>query len=176
MKGAQVFLNRQMLNDLLAEVAEDLKEQKVVAHVYVVGGAAMALGYDSDRYTVDVDAIVLDGHTALTKAVHKVARRRGLLTSWFNENAAPFVSKTRDTEPLVVFDNPSLRVFAASPEHLLAMKIVASRGRDTGDIRTLCDLLNITTIPEAVDIVGRYFPGDVLSRRARMILSDLLAD
>ena len=173
--GGAVYLDRQLLTDLLTEVAEELRQRRVVAHVYVVGGAAMALGYDSARYTVDMDAIVLDGHGALTDAVHKVARRRGLLTSWFNENAAPFVSKVRDTTPLVVFDHPALRVFAASPEHMLAMKIVASRPSDMDDIRTLLGILDITTMSQVVDTVSRLFPGDALNQRALMALRGLFA-
>lgn len=125
----RVYLGRHLLTELLAEVAETLQRRGVVAQVFVVGGAAMALGYDSERYTVDMDALVLDGHSAVTEAVHEVAQRRGLLRSWFNENAAPFVSQVRDPKPLVVFDHPALRVFAASPEHLLAMKMLASRPR-----------------------------------------------
>ena len=134
----------------------------------------MALGYDSERYTVDVDALVLDGYDHLIKAVHEVARRRGLLTSWFNEQAVPFISKVRD-RPLVVFDHPALRVFAASPEHLLAMKILASRPGDVKDIRTLLDILNITTSAEAVEVVGRYFPLEDLNERTRMVLNDIFA-
>ena len=135
----------------------------------------MALGYDSDRYTVDVDALVLDGHDYLIKAVHEVARRRGLLTSWFNDQAVPYISKVRDTRPLVVFDHPALRVFAASPEHLLAMKVVASRPGDVDDIRTLSGILGIATSAEAVQVVGRYFPLEDLNERARMVLDDIFA-
>ncbi len=174
--GERVYLGRHLLTDLLTEVAEELHQRKVVAQVFVVGGAAMALGYDSERFTVDMDAIVLDGHGALTDAVHAVARRRGLLTSWFNENAAPFVSQVRDSRPLVVFDHPALRVFAASPEHLLAMKVVASRAGDVGDIRTLAGILDVTTMSQVHDIVGRYFPLDALNERAAMVLRDLFGE
>lgn len=163
-----------MLTELLTEVAEILQRQRVVAQVYIVGGAAMALGYDSERYTVDVDALVLDGYDRLIKAVHEVARRRGLLTSWFNEQAVPFISKARDTRPLVVFDHPALRVFAASPEHLLAMKILASRPDDVNDIHKLLDILNITTSAEAVEVVGRYFPLEDLNERSLRTLRRIL--
>lgn len=171
--GEKVYLGRHTLTDLLTEVAEILQRQRVVAQVYVVDGAAMALGYDSERYTVDVDALVLDGYDHLIKAVHEVARRRGLLTSWFNEQAVPFISKVRDTRPLVVFDHPALRVFAASPEHLLAMKILASRPGDLKDIRTLLGILGITTSAEAVEVVGRYFPLEDLNERTRMVVNDI---
>lgn len=174
--GSQFPLGRHLLTDLLTEVADILRRRRVVAQVYVVGGAAMALGYDSERHTVDVDARVLDGYDHLIKAAHQVAERRGLLTSWFNEAAVPFMSKVKDARPLVVFDHPALRVFAASPEHLLAMKILASRPDDEADIRTLLGILNIRTSAEAVEIVGRYFPSDDLNdlalRNLRRILDE----
>lgn len=166
-------MGRHALTDLLTEVADILRRQNVVAQVYVVGGAAMALGYDSKRYTRDIDALVLDGYDYLIKAVQEVARRRGLLTSWFNEQAVPFISKAKDSRPLVVFDDPALRVFAASPEHLLAMKAVASRPSDVNDIHTLSRILGITTSAEVIEVVGRYFPREDLNERARMVLNDI---
>ena len=141
--------------------------------MFVVGGAAMALGYDSERYTVDIDALVLNGHSAVTEAVHEVARRRGLLSSWFNENASSFMSQVRDPKPLVVFDHPALRVFAASPEHLLAMKMLAARPSDMENIRTLLDILSIATKSQAIDTFERFFPRDELNQRAQMALDPL---
>ena len=35
-----------------------------------------------DRFTHDVDALILDNQTAVTQAVHEVSRRRGLPPSW----------------------------------------------------------------------------------------------
>ena len=37
----------------------------------------MALAYRSDRFTHDIDARILDNHTAVTQAVYDIARRRG---------------------------------------------------------------------------------------------------
>ena len=123
--------------------------------------------HDSQRYTVDVDGLVLDGHKHLMKAVHEVARRRGLLSSWFNEQAAQFISESEDRRQLVVFDHPALRVFAASPEHLFAMKILASRPDDVDDIRTLSGILGINTREGAVAVVGGVFPCETLNERSR---------
>jgi hypothetical protein len=52
-----------------------------------------------------------------------------------------------------VFDHPGLRVFAASPEHLLAMKALAARPRDAQDIRQLAEVLDLHTVPEVFALV-----------------------
>ena len=51
----------------------------------------MALAYRSDRFTHDIDALILDNHTAVTQAVYDIARRRGLPTSWQNEQATTYM-------------------------------------------------------------------------------------
>jgi hypothetical protein len=58
-----------------------------------------------------------------------------------------------------VFDHPGLRVFAASPEHLLAMKALAARPRDAEDIRQLVQVLGLHTADDVLasvhEISGR---------------------
>ena len=45
--------------------------------LYVAGGAAMALAYDAERLTRDIDAAITHGHSAVMDAVRVVARDRG---------------------------------------------------------------------------------------------------
>ncbi|MBI3688735.1 MAG: hypothetical protein HY241_15620 [Actinobacteria bacterium] len=56
-----------------------------------------------------------------------VATEFGLPTWWLNEQASVYVAPGGDPGARVVFDHPGLRVSAASPEHLLAMKVIAVR-------------------------------------------------
>jgi hypothetical protein len=85
------------LNEHSLPRAKRLARRRVVADVFIVGGA-MALAYDADRVTRDVDA--------------EEARR-----------VADDLGKRR------VFDHPGLRVMAASPDHIFAMKALAARTR-----------------------------------------------
>lgn len=48
------------------------------------------------------------------------------------------------------FGHPGLRVMAASPERIFAMKALAARTRDVDDLRTLAALAGVATVDDAV--------------------------
>lgn len=60
-----------------------------------------------------------------------------------------------------------------SPEHLLAMKAMAARRRDVGDLRLLVAKLGLTQPDEVVAVCARVFPDEQLPARALLILADL---
>jgi len=101
----------------------------VVADVFVVGGAAMALAYDAARVTRDVDAVFMP-HGIVLEEARKVADDLGLPYWWLNEQASVYISGKEDASRRRVFDHPGLRVMAASPAHVFAMKARAARTRD----------------------------------------------
>lgn len=71
-----------------------------------------------------------------------------------------------------------LRVFVPIPEYLLAMKAVAFRlgpeFSDEEDVRYLLRYLNIERAAEALEIVERYFPTDLIPPKTRFALEELL--
>ncbi len=160
------------IRDLLGEVAGILRRQGVTARIYVVGGAAMALAYDADRTTRDLDAVILAGHGAVIEAAHDVARRHGLPRSWLNEQASSYVPPGDDGHARVVFDDPGLVVLAASPARLFTMKVHASRAADLDDIRDLANMLGITDIARAIEVCAQVMPDQPLTARSRAILSE----
>lgn len=168
--------NRDDLLELLRMLAERLERRGASAHVYVVGGAAIALVFDARRSTRDIDSVVLEGHGPLMDEVQAIGRDRGLPSTWLNEKAAMYVSREPDTAQSVVFDHPYLTVAAASAGHLLAMKLLAARGADVGDLRLLIQELGIASVEAAIDVFVLVFPGERLSDRARLLLEDLIAE
>jgi predicted nucleotidyltransferase len=75
----------------------------------------------------------------------------------------------------LVFDHPGLRVFAASPEHLLAMKAFAARPRDTEDIRHLTRILGLKTVDDVLASVREVFPEEEPPARLRLLLEDIFS-
>lgn len=105
-----------------------------------------------------------------------VARDLGLPTWWLNEQASVYISPAGDADAPRVFDHPGLRVQAASPEHLLAMKVLAARRRDAEDIRFLVRHLRLSSTDEVLAVCTEIFPDEDLPPRARLLLEDLFTD
>ena len=75
-----------------------------------------------------------------------------------------------------MFDHPGLRVSAASPEHLLAMKVLAARRRDAEDIRFLVKHLQLDSATEVLALCAEVFPDEEIPARARLVLEDIFGD
>lgn len=164
------------LRRALSALAEKLERRRIVGQVHVVGGAAMILAYDQTRTaTRDIDGLFSpDG--PMIAAIREVAVEQGWPSTWLNNQAAGYVSRSPG-EGSLVFDHPHLQVAATPPRHLLAMKVLAARAvRDTDDIRFLLDHLGITGRAEVWAIVERYFPDTAIPERSRQLIEDLLDD
>src|SRR4051794_21026609 len=166
------LLGRAELEHAFTALGERLVRRGVVADLFVVGGAAMALAYDAVRVTRDVDALFVPHGVVVDEARH-VADELGLPPWWLNEQASVYISGQDDPGKRRVFDHPGLRVMAASPEHIFAMKAIAARTRDIDDLRRLADIIGITSAAEALDVCAQFFPGENIPPRARSVLTDL---
>lgn len=130
MTEADPLLDRFAIQEAFRRLGDRLVSRGVVADIYVIGGAAMALAYDARRATRDIDA-VFRPHGIVLEEARAVATELGLPPWWLNEQASVYVAPGGDASAPHVFDHPGIRVSAASPEHLLAMKVLAARRRDT---------------------------------------------
>jgi hypothetical protein len=144
-----VLLGRAELGLAFTALGERLARRGVVADVFIVGGAAMALAYDATRVTRDVDARFVP-HGVVLEEARRVADELRLPRWWLNEQASVYISGKDDPVKRRVFDHPGLRVLAASPDHIFAMKALAARTRDIDDLRLLADILGVETADQAL--------------------------
>ena len=172
---ADPLLDRATILEAFTRLGTRLARRGLVADVYVFDGAAMALAYDARRATRDIDA-VFTAHGAVLDEARAVAAELGLPPWWLNEQAAAYVAPGGDPSAARIFEHRGLRVSAASPRHLLAMKILAARRRDVDDIAVLARHLRITSSGEALAVAAEVFPHERVPDRARLILEDLLDD
>ena len=158
------------IRGLLDELGRRLQAQGVEATVYIVGGAAIALEMDARRVTTDVDALFHPEVTVRAEA-QSIAADHGLPDDWLNTAARAFVPGGDDGA--VPFEVPGLVVTLASPEHLLAMKMIAFRPTDVPDLEMLFRELGIGSAEEAADLVRSvYGPGaPMLPGRDELLLS-----
>lgn len=150
------LLDRDRLLALLREVGEAIAQQGKEGHLYIVGGAAMALAFDARRVTRDVDAAAPGDQSAIWEAVRAVAERHQLPPDWINTTASAFMTNEEDAAAREI-TLPGLRLALASPEHLIAMKLRAMRDRDLDDLDTLFRHVGITDPQQAADIHNSLF-------------------
>jgi len=111
-----VLLGRAELERAFTALGDRLSRRGVVADIFIVGGAAMAMAYDATRVTRDVDARFVP-HGVVADEARCVADDLGLPYWWLNEQATVYISGKDDLGKRRVFDHPGLRVMAASPDH-----------------------------------------------------------
>ncbi|MGH2782051.1 MAG: DUF6036 family nucleotidyltransferase [Thermoleophilaceae bacterium] len=155
----------------LTALAEELRRRGVQAEMYVVGGAAIALAYDTRRATRDIDG-VFEPKAAVYEAAAQVSEQLGLPPGWLNDAVKGFLAGD-DPEAAPVLDLPGLRCLVASPRMLLALKVLAHRvGEDEDDVRLLAGELGLHTGAEVLALAEEVF-GDRLDTAARFFVEEL---
>jgi hypothetical protein len=164
-------MDRGEIIDALTALATELDRRGVSAEMYVVGGAAIALAFDERRSTRDIDA-VFEPKNVVYEAAGVVAEQLGLPAGWLNDAVKGFLEGD-DPAAAPVLDLPGLRCLAASPETLLALKVLAHRvGEDEADVRLLATELGLSRADQVLAIAERTY-GDRLDPAARFFVEQL---
>jgi hypothetical protein len=154
----------------------ELEKEESLGELYVVGGAVMCLTLDARDSTNDVDAFFKPAKL-VREAAARVASRAHIANDWLNDAVKGFLSERGQFVPY--FERPHLRVYVAEPHYLLAMKCAAMRigeeFHDLDDVRYLLRHLNISSLDQALEVVGRFFDDDELHPKTRLALEELLS-
>lgn len=166
-------MDRDEITSALAALAAELDRRGVSAEMYVVGGAAIALAFDERRATRDIDA-VFEPKNAVYEAAAVVAEQLGLPAGWLNDAVKGFLAGN-DPTAAPVLDLPGLRCLTASPEILLALKVLAHRiGEDEEDLRLLAAALGLERADQVLEIAERTY-GERLDPAARFFVEQVFS-
>jgi len=166
------LLGRTELLAALAELDNELGLLGIRGEIFVVGGAAMAIAYDVRRSTSDVDAVFVPAAEVRVAAL-RVAEKMDLEPDWLNDGAKAFLPG-EDKDRIGVYEGQHLSVAAASPQFLLAMKLMASRvERDQDDIRALYQLCGFTTADQGLELLSSYYPERLILPRVQFLLQEM---
>ena len=175
MTGLQrIELSRSRVVELLTELGEDLASQGVKGRLFVVGGAAMALAFNTARTTADVDA-VFEPKSKVYDAARRLADRHGDLSAdWLNDAVKGFLPQSPDAGAELLLDLPGLAVSVPSPQFLLALKVQAARIEiDQEDIRLLAGILRIETADEILSIAEHIVGRDRLKPSSQFLIQQM---
>ncbi|CAN5661701.1 MAG: nucleotidyltransferase [Actinomycetota bacterium] len=166
-------MNRDELGTALRALGVELQRRGVQGDLYVVGGAAMALAYDTRRSTRDIDAI-FEPKLVIYEAAARVADELGLPADWLNDGVKGFLVGA-DPYEAPVLEFPGVRVQMASPQMLLALKVVAARiGEDDDDVATLAAMLGLASAAEVLDLVTAVAGASRLGPRSQFFVEEIM--
>ena len=170
------YFDRKRIIELIRELGSRLEDRGVRAEMFVVGGSAMALAYNRDRLTKDVDA-VFEPKSVVYEQARRMAVGKGLPEDWLNDGVKGLLPDRPDTRAQTAFVAPGISVSVASPEFVFAMKAAAARvEEDTDDLGLLAQMLGITTGAQALDLVERFYNRARLSPKTQFILQEMFGD
>jgi hypothetical protein len=159
--------------------------------IAVYGGSALMLASNFRFATEDVDVSELEHPLPgwLATVVDEIAKENGWLDDWFNDGVAfhlsPLADRALDHLEFGTFPRdgtpPGLAVSVPSAEYLLALKLKAARVTDPlrgeterFDILNLMKVVGISTVEDAIALLGRYFPVSAASsEKQRFLLKNM---
>jgi hypothetical protein len=185
MSDQQQF-NRSKIEEAFQIMGQYLLDRKTLGEIAIYGGSAILFQYDWRKTSVDARVISERNHGVIIDAAREAAKRLDLPRSWLNESVAMYARRDEgDADRILIGLYPSperfgLRVTAAKPEYLLAMKLkaldrVTADDRDFKDAIGLGRACGVTTIDELRNMYRRYFGSEDLPIPTQLRLSGLLA-
>lgn len=157
----------------LAALGADLAENGLVADLYIVGGAAIALAYDERRATRDIDAVFAPKNEVYAAAA-RVGAVLDLPDGWLNDAVKGFLQGP-DTFPTMTLDMPGLRCEVASAETVLVLKCLAHRiGEDDEDVILLAGQLGLNTADQVLDLVEQVGHPRLLTPQVELFVRSVM--
>lgn len=170
------LLDADQIRDLLVELGRRLHARGLTARVFLVGGAVMALAYNTRRATRDLDA-VFEPKTEVYAEAAIMAEEAGLPPDWLNDGVKGLLPDRSGPEIGSHFESEGISVEVASAEYLFAMKAFAARTEvDADDLRFLAQYLVLGDAHEAIGLVERFYAPHRLKPVTHYLLEDLFAE
>jgi len=159
----------------LADLGQELQHSGVrqPIRILLVGGAYMVTQAGNRPATNDVDILLMDTadtstwplHPTFQAAVRAVAARRLLPTTWLNDVIGDALRNNGPVPPGAVWRAHGMpEVYIPPSEYILALKLLAGRPRDIGDIQALGQQLGIHSRDQAQQVIDRYIPDGQLQQ------------
>jgi hypothetical protein len=156
--------------------------------IAVYGGSALLLTLNRQVNTRDVDAVFESDKDFVKQLAAAMAAEFDWDEDWLNDGVKAWLSAI-DADPRVkaLFktypseEQPGLRVFVAKPEYLLAMKCMAMRvggvdsSSDIDDIGLLARKIGLTSSKEALALVEKFYPHNIIQPKARFGLEEIFS-
>jgi hypothetical protein len=181
--------DRLTLEHALAELGQRAFVAGRTVEIVVYGGSALLLTLNRQINTGDVDAVFEGNKDFIRRLAAEMAAEFGWDENWLNDGVKGWLSN-RDADPDVkalfktypAEDRPGLRVYTAKAEYLFAMKCRAMRvggvetSSDIDDIKLLARAIGIQNSQDALTLVEKFYPQNVLQPKTRLGLEEIFSN
>ena len=167
-----LVVNKEDIEKYLRMLGQELQQRNITGEILLAGGAVMLLKVQNREVTKDIDAYFNPGQAdVIREAARVIADREGLPHDWINDGVKGFFYAQPPTERWAEY--PGLRVYIPSLDYLFAMKVVAGRPQDIEDIKALANELNLSNAHEALTLVKKYIPEQLLVPRIEYMIDEI---
>jgi hypothetical protein len=187
--SAEKNFDRSTLERALAELGQRAFAAGRTVEIVIYGGSALLLTLNRQVNTGDVDAVFEGNKDFIKKLAAEMADEFGWDENWLNDGVKGWLS-SRDADPDVKIlfktypteDQPGLRVYAAKPEYLFAMKCRAMRvggvetNSDIDDIKLLARAMGLKSSQDALTLVEKFYPQNMLQPKTRLGLEEIFSN
>ncbi len=189
--GTSAGFGREALLEAFDRIGRAAARAGAKLQIAVYGGSALMLVSNFRFATEDVDVSELPRPLPewLATTIREIARENRWQDDWFNDGVAfhlsPLADRAADHLEFGTFPRdgtpPGLFVSVPSAEYLLALKLKAVRLADPIrgeterlDILNLMGVVGISTVEDAIALLGRYFPMSAASsEKQRFLLKNM---
>lgn len=173
-------IGRQDVLSIFEEMGKACREEGAYYEIAIYGGSALMLSFDYREATFDIDFVPVSGAAdKISDIANRAAMSLGFPQDLLRDDVSIFVSDAARYEVYGEFPKGegNLRVFTATPEYIFSMKLLAMRNsmetHDMRDIWELADACNIDDAEAAISMLEKFYPGQALPIRNRLILEDV---
>lgn len=180
---------RDKLIKALQEIGRRCYEAGRTVELAIYGGSALMLVMNHRVSTRDVDAVFESDKELIRNIANDMAEEFGWDPGWLNDAVKGWLSALDNAPEMKRLfkaypseECPGLRVFIPKLEYLFAMKCIAMRiggveeNSDIEDIQHLAKDLGLQTTEEALDIVQKYYPSNIIKPSTKFGLDELFSN
>ena len=167
------MLSTSKIKELFEALNKELQTLSVVGEIGICGGAVMCLVFQAREATKDIDAVFAPTEE-IREAAKKISLEYGLSEDWINDAAKGFFYKDPPRQEVLNFSN--LRIWAPTPEYMLAMKCTSARydSNDKDDVIFLIQHLELSKASEVFEIIEKYYPKKLIPSKTQFFIEEIL--
>jgi len=180
------IFDRSALEQAFAELGKRAHAAGKTVEISIYGGSALILTFEQRPNTRDVDGVFEKDKEFVRALAIDLADQYGWDHGWLNDGVKGWLSVVDSKPEAKAFfksypseSEPGLQVSLAKPEYLFAMKCRAMRtdagNSDIEDIKLLARQLGLMNSEQALALVAKFYPYNMLEPKTRFGLEELFS-